>query len=174
MRNLLRGTYNGGMSTADALIVRPLWRGERSAVKAVFAGLSERSRLLRFLAPLRELGPRDLDRLADVGCCGREAVVATERGSGAAVGIARYVRDDDEPDTAEVAFEVVDEWQGRGVGTRLARELARRAAADGVRRFRGTVSAGNEPSLALLRGLGPVERTVRDGPTLELTVALLR
>jgi RimJ/RimL family protein N-acetyltransferase len=157
---------------ADTLSVRPLQRGERSTVSAVFAGLSERSRLLRFLAPVHELAPRQLDRLVDVGCCGREALVATEPASSEAVGIARYVRDDERPDTAEVAFVVVDARQGRGVGTRLVRELARLAVADGIRRFTATVSSENAPALAVLGRLGRIERSAMDGPTVELTVAL--
>jgi RimJ/RimL family protein N-acetyltransferase len=175
MRTGTDNTYNGVMTVAsDTLIVRPLRRGERGAVAAVFAGLSERSRFFRFLAPVRELAPRQLEHLADVGCCGREAVVATEPATAAPVGIARYVRDDERPDTAEVAFEVVDAWQGRGVGTRLAQALARRAARDGVHRFEATVASDNTRALALLRSLGPVERAVRDGTTLELTIALCR
>jgi RimJ/RimL family protein N-acetyltransferase len=138
----------------------------------VFAGLSERSRLLRFLAPIRELAPRELDRLVDVGGCGRQALVATEQESGVAVGIARYVRDEERPDTAEVAFAVVDAWHGRGIGRRLASELVCVAAAEGIRCFRATVASGNAPALALLRGLGRIERSVRDGGTFELTVAL--
>jgi RimJ/RimL family protein N-acetyltransferase len=138
----------------------------------VFAGLSERSRLLRFLAPIRELAPRDLERLVDVGGSGRRALVAADQESGAAVGIARYVRDDERPDTADVAFAVVDAWHGRGIGRRLVCELVCLAAADGVRRFRATVASGNAPALALLRGLGRIERSVPDGGTFELTVAL--
>src|SRR5581483_1928116 len=118
------------------------------------------------------LPPRQLERLADVGCCGREAVVATTGEH--AVGIARYVRDEARPDTAEVAFAVVDAWQGRGIGRRLARALRRRAADDGIRRFSAVVSAGNRPALALVRGLGEIERTTIEGGAIELTVRLLR
>src|SRR4051812_3942724 len=117
----------------DNVSVRPLRHGERDSVARVFAALSERSRRLRFLGAKPILREHDLDRLVDVGCCGREAFVATARRTGEPVGIARYVREGERSDIAEVAFEVADEWQGRGIGTLLAHELARRALADGVR-----------------------------------------
>src|ERR671910_2955307 len=112
----------------DAIVLRPLHHGERSAVLEVFAGLSERSRRLRFLGSKPRLLEREVDWLVDVGCCGREAVVAVDQDTGATVGIARFVRDIDAPE-AEIAFEVVDEWQGRGVGRRALtgpRRLPRR------------------------------------------------
>src|SRR6185295_9814344 len=112
----------------SSIAIRPLGRGEPAVVEAVFAGLSERSRQLRFLHPMPTLQPRDLERLADVGRFGREAVVATTDEQ--PIGIARYVRDERRPDTAEVAFAVVDSWQGRGIGRQLVAALRRRAAYD--------------------------------------------
>ena len=97
----------------DAIALRPLRHGERKPVLDVFAGLSERSRRLRFLGSKPRLAERDVDWLVDVGCCGREAVVAVDQATGRTVGLARFVRDADAPE-AEIAFEVVDEWQGRG------------------------------------------------------------
>ena len=162
------------MSTfaTDGLRLRRLAGGERRPVLQVFEGLSDRSRRLRFLGPKPVLGERDVDRLVDVGCCGREAVVATDPDTGEAVGIARYVRLGADPATAEVAFEVVDAWQGRGVGSRLVDELARLAAADGIRRLHATVAPGNEGALALMRKLGHVEWTSFVDGAYEVVVAL--
>ena len=157
---------------AETVTIRPLDRGDRHAVSAVFDGLSDRSRRLRFLSPTPSLTGRQLELLVDVGCCGREAVVATERESGRAIGIAHYVRDDAEPQIAEVAFAVVDAWQGQGIGSQLARRLADAARADGITRFRASIDAENRASLALLRRLGPLEGVEREGATIELTIAL--
>ena len=160
------------MSTfAESIVVRPLRYGERSVVERVFAGLSERSRRLRFLGAKPVLRPHEVELLADVGCCGREAIVASERHSGDPVGIARYVRESDEP-SGEIAFAVVDAWQRRGIGRMLAQELARVAVQNGIQRFRATVAAENAAALSLLTHLGPVERRVWDGAALELTIRL--
>jgi len=137
----------------------------------VFGGLSERSRRLRFLGAKPRLLTRDLDALVDVGCCGREAVVAVDPASGASVGIARFVRDEDAPE-AEIAFSVVDAWQGRGVGRRLVAELRELAREQGILRFRALVARENRPALALVRSLGEVLAERRDGADLELVVRL--
>lgn len=154
-----------------AVALRRLQPGERAPVLDVFAGLSERSRRLRFLGPKPHLPERDLDVLVDVGCCGREAVVAIDQESGRPIGIARFVRDDDASE-ADIAFEVVDAWQGRGVGRRLAAELARLARSEGILRLRATVERGNTPALSLVRGLGEVVASRFEGSAVELVVRL--
>lgn len=137
----------------------------------VFAGLSERSRRLRFLGPKPRLAEREVDTLVDVGCCGREAVVATDPATGETVGIARFVRDADGPE-AEIAFEVVDAWQGRGVGKRLVAELAGLAREQGILRLRAHVARENRAAAALVRTAGEVLVQRSHGPELELVVRL--
>jgi GNAT superfamily N-acetyltransferase len=122
----------------------------------VFAGLSERSRRLRFHGPKPRLPEAELDELVDVGRCGREAVAAVDLVSGRVVGIARFVRDPADPRSAEVAFEVVDECQRAGVGRRLLKGLRALARREGIERFTASVAHGNEPALALLRGTGRI------------------
>ena len=121
----------------------------------VFAGLSERSRRLRFLGAKPRLPERDLAQLVDVGRDGREAVVAIDQETGQTLGIARFVRDADAPE-AEIAFSVVDVWQGRGLGKRLLAELRTLAREQNILRFRALIAHGNAPAFALVRGLGDV------------------
>jgi RimJ/RimL family protein N-acetyltransferase len=148
--------------------------GDRAAVLEVFEGLSERSRRLRFHGPKPVLRDAEVDTLADVGCCGREAVGAIDLVTGEVVGIARFVRDDHDPRTAEVAFEVVDECQQGGVGNRLIRELTAIATRDGIERFKAHVLPGNEGALALMRRLGRIaDASFVDGAH-ELVVELER
>ena len=147
----------------DAVVLRPLRSGERRPVLEVFEGLSERSRRLRFLGSKPRLLERDLAQLADVGCCGREAVTATDPETGRTVGIARFVRDADAPE-AEIAFEVVDDWQGRGLGRALLTALRDLAREEGILRFRALIAFGNAPAFALVRGLGDeLTRRYEDG-----------
>ncbi len=155
----------------DAIALTPLRFGDRRTVLEVFAGLSAQSRNLRFLGAKPRLNERDLDQLVDVGHAGREAVVAIDLETGCSIGIGRYVRDADAPE-AEIAFEVVDEWQGRGVGRRLAAELARLARANGILRIRATVDRSNWPALTLIHGLGDVLSRRSEGSVLELVVRL--
>ena len=109
--------------------------------------------------------------LVDVGCCGREAVVAHDPSTGQFVGLARFVKDEDAPE-AEVAFEVVDAWQGNGIGRRLLTELAAKARQQGILRLRALTSPDNRASIALMRGVGEVLAERRRGPEVELVVRL--
>jgi L-amino acid N-acyltransferase YncA len=58
-------------------------------------------------------------------------------------------------DCAEVAIEVVDAWQRRGVGEALMQALRQRALRAGIRRFTATVLSGNKGAFALVRRLDP-------------------
>jgi GNAT superfamily N-acetyltransferase len=69
-------------------------------------------------------------------------------------GIGRYVRMNDDPCTADLALEVVDEHQRRGLGTALLDTITTVAVANGVRRLRATVLPENRASLRLLSRLG--------------------
>jgi RimJ/RimL family protein N-acetyltransferase len=153
------------------LTYRPLRAGERRPVLEVFEGLSDRSKRLRFLGAKPRLSERDVRHLVDVGCCGREAVVAHDAETGQFVGLARFVRDADAPE-AEVAFEVVDAWQGNGIGRELLAELAAKARRQGILRFRALTSHENRAAIALVRGVGDVLAERRTGTELELVVRL--
>jgi len=88
------------------------------------------------------------------------------------VGLARYVRWKGDPQSAELAVAVVDDWQGKGVGTRLASALAERAREEGISIFTAIVLADNDPMLSLARELGDVRVLNRDRGTVELAIDL--
>jgi ribosomal protein S18 acetylase RimI-like enzyme len=71
------------------------------------------------------------------------------------VGIGRIIRLADQPEAADIAVTVDDDWRRRGVGTALVDELIRRRPA-GVRELITHVAAGNRASLALLSRAGEV------------------
>jgi GNAT superfamily N-acetyltransferase len=127
------------------ITVRPLRGGETGVVQAVFDRLGPRSRLLRFGGAKNVLSPADLELLARVD--GNHHVLVAWL-DGEPVGIARLVRDGS---VAEVAFAVVDELQGNGVGSVLSQRLAEDARAAGIETLRATMSAENGASLALLK-----------------------
>src|SRR5207248_3667603 len=70
------------------------------------------------------------------------------------IGVARFVRLVGEPSVAEAAVTVLDEYQGRGLGTLLLGLLAVAARAAGVKAFRAYVREENEPMRELLLSLG--------------------
>jgi GNAT superfamily N-acetyltransferase len=130
--------------------LRPLGRGEREPLLAVFAGMSVQSRANRYLVGMAELPASNIAALTDVDGCNHVAWLASVNGSPA--GIARFVRT--APDTAEVAFEVVDAHQGRGLGTVLLDLITTVAASRGIRRARASVLPTNTASLRLVERVG--------------------
>jgi GNAT superfamily N-acetyltransferase len=126
----------------------PLTPGDVTTVETVFAGLSARSRQRRFFAAMPRIPGSTLRRLADVDHAQHGCWVAWVDGE--PVGLARYVRLSD-PQLAEVALEVVDRYQGRGIGRVLAEVAAAAAARVGVRELVWEMLPGNAPVLSLAR-----------------------
>jgi RimJ/RimL family protein N-acetyltransferase len=116
-----------------------------------FTRLSARSRQLRFLWSKPELSPAELRYLTDVDHHDHEALGALDHTDGRGIGIARYIRDADDPRSAEIAVTVVDAWQGRGLGTELLARLAGRARSEGIHRFTALVAADNAAIAGLAR-----------------------
>ena len=101
----------------------------------IFERLGPRSRIQRFLGPKPELPEHDLSALSAVDGSRHFGVIAFAGSPESPVGVARYVRSDEDFEVAETAIEVVDEWQRRGVGRLLLAALRARALEAGVRRF---------------------------------------
>jgi acetate---CoA ligase (ADP-forming) len=138
------------LKDGGTLRLRPPSAADEDAVVAFFSGLHERSLYLRFH------GIRHVDRALassmldpDWAETGALAGWLGDR----VVGIANYVRLRD-PSTAEAAFVVADEEQGRGIGTRLLEQLAARAAQTGVSRFVAEVMAENQAMLSVFTSAG--------------------
>jgi RimJ/RimL family protein N-acetyltransferase len=115
--------------------------------------LSARSRQLRFLTPKKELSPAELRDFTDLDHHDHEVLGALNHADGRGVGIARYVRDADDPQAAEIAVTIVDDWQGLGLGTELVAQLSERARSEGIRRFTALVAADNPAMAGLLRNV---------------------
>jgi len=153
--------------------IRYLERDDSTALLAVFDGMGPRSRELRFLAPKSRLTASDVRQLTAVDGRDHVALVALAAPDARPVGIARFIRDGDDPEQAEVALDVVDVWQRRGVGTLLARALVQRAAEVGLRRLTMSMSVDNPAAVRLLRRApGPVSRVHADRWRVEYAVSL--
>ena len=138
-----------------------------------FARLSARSRQMRFLSPKRSLSAAELRFLTEVDHHDHEAIGALSPADGRGVGIARYVREPGDPTAAEIAVTIVDDWQGRGLGTELLARLSDRARQTGICRFTATVAYGNTAMTGLLQNMGA--ELAGHGPgTVDYVVALDR
>ena len=134
------------------------------ALAGFFADLSLRSRFLRFHG-LGLAGDRFLRTLVDPDWAEKGALIGVmgDDGEERIVAIGNYVRLRD-PHTAEAAFAVADDFQEKGIGTRLLEQLALRASAHGIEAFIAEVLAENRAMLSVFENVGFVPtRTLDDG-----------
>jgi RimJ/RimL family protein N-acetyltransferase len=155
------------------VLIRQVQRTDAPLLADGFTRLGAQSRRMRFLTRKKELSQAELRYFTDVDHHDHEALGALSHADGRGVGVARYVRDAEDPQAAEIAVTIVDDWQGRGLGTELLAQLSDRARCEGIRRFTALVSADNVAMAGLLRnrnaGLigrepGTVEYEITLGP----------
>ena len=162
---LARGT-TVRLRDGSAVLIRPIQATDEPLVAGIFAGLSDTSRWMRFLAAKAALSPAELRYLTDIDHHDHEALTAIASG-GHGLGVARYIRHAGDPQAAEIAIAVVDTWHRRGLGTQLSGR-ARRA---GIDRFTALASADNAAVAALLRTIG-AEPVRQEAGTVEYQITL--
>src|SRR5712664_741537 len=143
-------------SAADGTLVtiRPISAADLALEREFVDGLSSSTGYQRLMSARRP-SLDELKRWTDIDPERECALIATT-GIGAAVrqiAVARYVRESSGRD-AEFAIVIGDDWQGRGLGTRLLSELVTHAKRQGVRRLFSTTLSTNAAMLALARRLG--------------------
>jgi RimJ/RimL family protein N-acetyltransferase len=137
----------------SAVRIGPISGADAERLVDGFSRLSAKSREFRFLGGKSRLSSTELRYLTEIDHHDHEALIAVSLLDGRGVGVARYVRATDNPEVAEVAITVVDEWHGRGLGTELLTRLIDRAVDEGITRFSALVSADNVAVLRLLRNI---------------------
>lgn len=142
------------LRVGSAIWIRQLTGADTELLADGFSRLSLASRQFRFLTGKPRLSAAELRHLTAVDHHDHEALVALSRSDGRAVGVARFVRYAANPQVADVAVTVVDEWHGRGLGTELVTRLVDRAVTEGLSRFTASIAADNLAVLRLLRNIG--------------------
>src|SRR4029453_18139628 len=138
--------------------VRPARPGDGPAVEELLEGLSDRSRWLRFFSGHPNL-EQAVQWATEVDYERRYGLVATTGGDGHLVGAAGWEREADRPERAEVALEIADAMQGKGLGTILVGQLAEAAHQVGVQVLDAEVLAENHLMVKVFRDSGFPVRT---------------
>lgn len=131
------------------LMLRPVLPGDTQRVAHGHVMFSPETLYRRFLS-VRTPTETVLNYLFEVDYVDHFVWVVTDGEDGPVIADARFVRDQDDPTIAEIAFTVADAYQGRGIGTVLFGALAVAAHVDGVTRFNARVLSDNLPARALL------------------------
>lgn len=138
------------------VLIRPIRAEDKDALIDGLSRLSAESRYRRFLRPVTSLSERELRYLTEIDYTSHYAWVAVsvDEPAGRGLGVARYIRDPLDPEVAEAAVAVVDDHQGRGIGSMLLRVLVAAAMENGIRTFRGWVLGDNVDILRPLERIG--------------------
>src|SRR4051812_18569980 len=154
------------------VIVRPVRPEDKPLFAAGWERFGEGSRYRRFMGHKAALTPRELEFFTELDHVDHEALGAIEPRTREGLGVARYMRNQDRPNTAEAAVAVIDAWQGRALGGVLLRRLCGRATANGIETFTASLLTGNRSMLRLFERLGAVRSRGLDAGVLEIDVEL--
>ena len=166
---------------ADA--VEPRGGGEVVTIRAIrpddgvrivkaFQALEPRSIYLRFFSPKKALSAEEVRRVTEPDPARQAALVATVPTGDQdeiIVALGEYVGSGA---NADIAFAVEDEYQGRGIASRLLQHLVRIAREKGISRFEADVLGENVSMLKVFRHSGLPITESEEGSIVHVTLTL--
>ncbi len=148
-------TFETWVAADGAVItIRPICAADLALEQEFVNGLSAPTGYQRLMSTRRP-SLEELRRFTDIDYEREMALIATTpvQGGERQIGVVRYVKESATGD-AEFAIVLSDDWQARGLGTRLLASLLVAAKNHGVRRLVATTLSENDRMLALGRKLG--------------------
>jgi RimJ/RimL family protein N-acetyltransferase len=152
--------------------IRAFRPSDRADLESAVARTSNQSLYLRFFTVKRRFSEREREFFLNVDFVDHVALMAwaEEAGRRVIVGGGRYVVV--QPGKAEVAFVVIDQYQGQGLGAALMRHLAAVARAAGLQDLTAEVLPENEPMLRVFEKSGLYMTTTCDPEVVHVTLQL--
>jgi acetyltransferase len=158
--------------------IRPIHPDDAEMLQRVMRELSPESRYFRFISSMAELPPAMLARFTLIDYDREMAMVAVlkERVAGPdgditeterILGVSRYVTNPDQS-SCEFALVVVDDFNGKGLGSRLMESIMDVARDKGLAEIEGLVLANNAGMLKLMRSLGYQVKSYAEDPDFKL------
>jgi acetyltransferase len=143
------------LSDGTDINIRPIRPEDAEIEQAFVRDLSPKAKYFRFMQALRELTPEMLIRFTQIDYDREMAFIAVleQDGKELEVGVARYATNPD-GESCEFALVVDDEWQHKGIGSRLMTILMTTAKARGFKTMEGEILADNRQMLNLVDHLG--------------------
>ena len=156
-----------GYQLADGteIIIRPIRPEDAQIEQAFVRDLSPKAKYFRFMQTLHELTPAMLVRFTQIDYDREMAFIAVveQQDKELEIGVARYATNPD-GESCEFALVVDDEWQHKGIGTRLMKTLMTTAKARGFQTMEGEILADNQEMLKLMDLLEFSKTTSADDP----------
>ena len=143
---------------------------DREGMQAAIARFTLGSLHRRFFAVRREFSEKETDYFLDIDFVNHVAlvVVASDGGEPTIIGGGRYVVI--QPGQAEVAFAIIDAYQGLGIGSALMRHLATVGREAGLRELFAEVLSENVSMLNVFERSGLAMSTRREGAVIHVTL----
>ena len=160
------------LSDGSQIDIRALRREDEADMLAAISRTSAQSLQRRFFVMKRHFSDKERAFFMDIDFKNHVAIVAVaeEANRKVIVGGGRYIVF--EPGRAEMAFVVIDTWQGRGVGSILMRHLVKFAGAAGLQELTAEVLPENAAMIKVFRKFGFTPAARRDPQTLHLVLKL--
>jgi len=152
--------------------IRALRPRDRADLLAAVGRVAAPSLYRRFLGAKHGFTEKEVDFFSNVDFVDHVALVAVmpEEGRETIVGGARYIVG--QPGEAEVAFMVVDDHQGLGIGAALMSHLAAIAHGAGIRKLIADVLSDNAAMLTIFKKSGFPLSTKRESGVIHVTIEL--
>ncbi|MEY4979298.1 MAG: Succinyl-CoA ligase [ADP-forming] subunit alpha [Pseudomonadota bacterium] len=158
--------------------IRPIHPDDAQMLQTMVQGLSPESRYFRFVSSIKELPPSMLSRLTLIDYDREMALVAIHRTrktdnegntveTERIVGVSRYITNPDKS-SCEFSLLVADDFNGKGLGSRLMLSIMEEARDKGLAEIEGLVLANNTGMLKLMKGLGYDIKTFAEDPDFKL------
>jgi acyl-CoA hydrolase/N-acetylglutamate synthase-like GNAT family acetyltransferase len=147
------------------ILFRPIKPTDEGMMQELFYSLSEDSIYYRFFHRTQVMPHKKVQRFTTIDYQKDMAIVGVveEYGREKIIAVGRYSLES-ESSMAEAALLVHDDWQGRGIGTRLLRYLIQIAKSRKITGFKAQVVADNRAPLRMAHKTGyTVETTLEDG-----------
>jgi acyl-CoA hydrolase/N-acetylglutamate synthase-like GNAT family acetyltransferase len=138
-----------------AVFFRPVRMNDEHLLKDFFYQLTNDSMYHRFISTRADMPHERLQKFVSIDYRREMVILATieENGKEKAIGMGQYMIDE-ASHTAEVAFVVLDGYQGKGIGAELLAYLTFLAKKQGLLGFAATVLQDNKPMLHLFESMG--------------------
>lgn len=152
--------------------IRALTPEDKPGLLTAIDHTSSQSMYRRFFGAKREFSEKERAFFLNVDFVNHVALVAVveEVGSAGIVAGGRYIVQ--RPGTAEIAFVVIDDYQGQGIGAALLRHLAILARDAGLKEFTAEVLPENIPMLKTFEKSGLKMSTKRESGTVHVALQL--
>jgi ribokinase len=153
----------------ETFLIRPILPADAPRLQQMFAELSPESIYRRFFTVRKELTDNEARDLTTVDYQNDFAyVVSPLEAPDHLMGVARFARTDERPQSVEMATIIADAYQGRGIGRHLFRVLAETAKTLGHRWMMVETQTDNHPMIDLAQRAGYQTQTAYDGTFIQI------